>query len=72
MYQHFIYILLLNSVYFPSNFTWDIWDDTSQVETALFAMSFKEPLSSVPPEFVSASCQPDLVLFTLPLKFKNA
>ncbi|GAU22458.1 hypothetical protein TSUD_123450 [Trifolium subterraneum] len=31
-----------------------------EVETAMFAMSFKEPLSSVPPEFDSYSCQIDL------------
>ncbi|CAJ2650077.1 unnamed protein product [Trifolium pratense] len=31
-----------------------------EVETAIFAMSFKEPLSSVPPEFDSYSCQIDL------------
>jgi len=38
-----------------------------QVETALFAMSFKKPLSSVPAEFDSCSCQQDLV-FTIPFK----
>lgn len=31
-----------------------------EVETAIFAMSFKKPLSSVPPEFDSCSCQVDL------------
>ncbi|KAK7388107.1 hypothetical protein VNO78_22912 [Psophocarpus tetragonolobus] len=31
-----------------------------EVETALFAMSFKKPHSSVPPEFDSSSCQLDL------------
>ncbi|KAL5182738.1 Protein NRT1/ PTR FAMILY 4.6 [Glycine soja] len=31
-----------------------------EVETAIFAMSFKKPLSFVPPEFDSCSCQLDL------------
>ncbi|XP_061361608.1 GPI ethanolamine phosphate transferase 3 isoform X2 [Gastrolobium bilobum] len=31
-----------------------------EVETAIFAMSFKKPLSSVPPEFETYSCQLDL------------
>ncbi|XP_020226812.1 GPI ethanolamine phosphate transferase 3 isoform X2 [Cajanus cajan] len=31
-----------------------------EVETAIFAMSFKKPISSVPPEFDSCSCQLDL------------
>ncbi|CAK8560814.1 unnamed protein product [Lathyrus sativus] len=31
-----------------------------EVETSFFAMSFKEPLNSVPPEFDSYSCQTDL------------
>ncbi|CAI8610891.1 unnamed protein product [Vicia faba] len=31
-----------------------------EVETGFFAMSFKEPLNSVPPEFDSYSCQTDL------------
>ncbi|XP_047170139.1 GPI ethanolamine phosphate transferase 3-like isoform X2 [Vigna umbellata] len=31
-----------------------------EVETALFAMSFKKPLSSVPAEYDSCSCQQDL------------
>ncbi|GAU16760.1 hypothetical protein TSUD_200030 [Trifolium subterraneum] len=36
-----------------------------EVETAMFAMSFKEPLSSVPPEFDSYSCQIDLLDFAV-------
>ncbi|XP_004508065.1 GPI ethanolamine phosphate transferase 3 isoform X2 [Cicer arietinum] len=31
-----------------------------EVETAIFAMSFQEPLSSVPPDFDSCTCQTDL------------
>lgn len=47
--------------------TYDICDDIVQVETAIFAMSFKKPLSSVPSEFDSCSCQLDLV-FTIPFE----
>ncbi|KAL9325757.1 hypothetical protein ACSQ67_006402 [Phaseolus vulgaris] len=38
----------------------DTGDEIMQVETALFAMSFKKPLSSVPAEFDSCSIQQDL------------
>jgi phosphatidylinositol glycan class O len=60
-------MLYLINIYFPQFY---LYDNILQVETAIFAMSFKEPLSSVPPEFDSYSCQIDLV-FTIPLKFET-
>jgi phosphatidylinositol glycan class O len=60
-------MLYLINIYFPQFY---LYDNILQVETAIFAMSFKEPLSPVPPEFDSYSCQIDLV-FTIPLKFKT-
>lgn len=33
-----------------------------QVETSIFAMSFKQPPSSIPSEFDSSSCEINLVL----------
>ncbi|KAL2338851.1 hypothetical protein Fmac_013297 [Flemingia macrophylla] len=36
-----------------------------EVETAIFAMSFKKPLSAVPPEFDSCFCQLDLLDFAV-------
>lgn len=62
-----VHMLLLIDIFF-ANVT---WDNILQVETAIFAMNFKEPPSSVPPEFDSHSCQLDLV-FTIPLKIKHA
>ena len=43
-------------------FFWNDYNgDTLQVETSLFAMSFKKPPASIPSEFGTSSCQLDLV-----------
>lgn len=44
----------------------DYSGDTLQVETSLFAMSFKKLPASIPSEFGTSSCQLDLVF---PLSF---
>ena len=62
----FICFFFFIYIFFPQ-LTYDIYDDIMQVETAIFAMSFKKPLSFVPPEFDSCSCQLDLV-FIIPFE----